>query len=104
MRNYISRLLAVFFAGLAAALASNAAATDANSDWSLIQTRSGPVPFSPDLSGQYSELSLGESIRQFTKAAGLGVRSIIGQKHANSDGPLFSGAATIASIENDDMQ
>ncbi len=104
MRNYSFRLLALFFAGLAAAFASNAAATDENSDWSLIQTRSGPVPFSTDYSGQYSEQSLGETLRQLTKAAGLGVRSLIDQKRASSDDPLFLGAATVASIKNDDMQ
>lgn len=104
MRNYSFRLLALFFAGLAAAFASNVASTDANSDWSLIQTRTGPVSFSPEFSGQYSEQSLGETLRQLTKAAGLGVRSLFDQKRASSDHSQFFGAATVTSINNDDMQ
>ena len=97
--------LAVIHAVLVAAFAINAAVSDANTAWAPLETRSGPVLFSPDFSGQYSSEKLSEALRMVADSHGS-MRTRSHGTQRSTDASPFARSPTIVgfSVNEDKSQ
>ncbi len=105
MRTQGCQALAMIHAVLVAAFAFNAAVSDANIEWAPIETRSGPVLFSLDFSGQYSSDKLSEALGMIADSHGsMRTRSHGAQR--NTRASPFANSPTIVgfSVNEDKSQ
>jgi hypothetical protein len=77
------------------------AATRDDSEWSPIQTRSGPVPFSPEFFGQHSDAHHPETIRTI---AHIRSRMLTRSHRAHAESSPFASSPKIASVDSGDSQ
>ncbi len=94
--------LAVIHAVLVAALAFNAAVSDANTGWAPLETRSGPVLFSPDFSGQYSSEKLSEALRMVADSHGSMRTRSHGTQRSTDASPFASSPTIVGFSVNED--